>query len=258
MVQSKLGFYDSRNKSPTHLWRLVTGPLNDPPAVTLPVTRWLWRTVKCENEKPNFRQFWDLGKFDVHLCQGLQESGHLSMSAHETPRSSGGMHTLGATQWIPPEIAIWNLKNIKFWCVDEGVLPPVTPINLYLGGKAQKMGHFFLLQSPFLPFQNLISGLDMILGCPLSPNVSQGGEGVTETPIVSKGLRNSQLARQTSHPDAQWKLALISLRHSVNGDFCGHSRFVLWHENLTTFVSWTLDFWTPAKSESWGGGGGSP
>ena len=31
--------------------------------------------------------------------------------------------------------------------------------------------------------------------------------------------------------------ALISLHHSVNGDFCGHSRFVLWHENLTTFVS---------------------
>ena len=29
----------------------------------------------------------------------------------------------------------------------------------------------------------------------------------------------------------------VSLRHSVNGDFCGHSRFVLWHENLTTFVS---------------------
>ena len=30
---------------------------------------------------------------------------------------------------------------------------------------------------------------------------------------------------------------LVSLRHSMNGDFCGHSRFVLWHENLTTFVS---------------------
>ena len=44
---------------------------------------------------------------------------------------------------------------------------------------------------------------------------------------------------------------LISLRHSVNGDFCGHSRFVLWHQNLTTFVSWTL-----AKSESCGGVGG--
>ena len=32
-------------------------------------------------------------------------------------------------------------------------------------------------------------------------------------------------------------ICFISLRHSVNGDFCGHSRFVLWHENLTTFVS---------------------
>ena len=42
---------------------------------------------------------------------------------------------------------------------------------------------------------------------------------------------------------------VISLHHSMNGDFCGHSRFVLWHENITTFVSWTL-----AKSESWGGG----
>ena len=47
--------------------------------------------------------------------------------------------------------------------------------------------------------------------------------------------------------------SLISLRHSLNGDFCGHSRFVLWHQNLTTFVSWTL-----AKSESCGGGGGWP
>ena len=31
--------------------------------------------------------------------------------------------------------------------------------------------------------------------------------------------------------------SFISLHHSVNVDFCGHSRFVLWHENLTTFVS---------------------
>ena len=45
--------------------------------------------------------------------------------------------------------------------------------------------------------------------------------------------------------------SVVSLRHSVNGDFCGHSRFVLWHENLTTFVSWTL-----AKSDSCVGDGG--
>ena len=97
MVQLNLGFYDLRNKSPTCLWRPVTRPPNDPPAVTLSVTRWLWRTVKGENEKPNFRKFLTLGEFDVHLCQELQKSGYLSMSAHETSRSSGGMHTLGAT-----------------------------------------------------------------------------------------------------------------------------------------------------------------
>ena len=47
---------------------------------------------------------------------------------------------------------------------------------------------------------------------------------------------------------------IISLRHSVNGDFCGHSRFVLWHQNLTTFVSWTLGL-LPNLNPAGGGGG---
>ena len=47
------------------------------------------------------------------------------------------LRTLGATQWIPLEIAIQNLKNIKFWCVNEETLPPATPINPYLGGRVQ-------------------------------------------------------------------------------------------------------------------------
>ena len=42
---------------------------------------------------------------------------------------------------------------------------------------------------------------------------------------------------------------VISLCHSVNGDFCDHSGFVIWHQNLITFVSWTL-----AKSEFLGEG----
>ena len=46
---------------------------------------------------------------------------------------------------------------------------------------------------------------------------------------------------------------LFSLRHSVNGDFCGHSSFVLWHENNHICQ---LNSWTPAKSESWGLGVG--
>ena len=61
------------------------------------------------------------------MCQRLHKSGHRSMSAHETQRSSGGMHTLGATQQISPDIVIHNLKNVKFWCLSEGKLPPAIP-----------------------------------------------------------------------------------------------------------------------------------
>ena len=43
-------------------------------------------------------KFRDLGSFDSHWLQWLQKWDHLSMSAHETPRSSGGIQTLGATQ----------------------------------------------------------------------------------------------------------------------------------------------------------------
>ena len=53
------------------------------------------------------------------------------------------------------------------------------------------MGHFFFYYNPlFYLSESLISGLNMILSGPLRPNVSQVGEGVTETPIVSKGLRS--------------------------------------------------------------------
>ena len=42
------------------------------------------------------------------------------------------------------EIANWNLKNVKFWGMDEGALPPTTPINPSLGGDTwQKMSHFW-------------------------------------------------------------------------------------------------------------------
>ena len=54
---------------------------------------------------------------------------------------------VACTHWvppskIPPEIVVQNLKNIKFWCVDEGALPPVTPVNPYLGGGHEKYGPF--------------------------------------------------------------------------------------------------------------------
>ena len=53
------------------------------------------------------------------------------------------MDTPDVIQQILSEIANWNLKNVKFWGMDEGVLPPTTPINPYLGGNAwKKMGQF--------------------------------------------------------------------------------------------------------------------
>ena len=39
---------------------------------------------------------------------------------------------------------------------------------------------------------------------------------------------------------------IICLRHSVNGDFCGIQVLCFGHQNLTTFVSWTL---TNSESE---------
>ena len=60
------------------------------------------------------------------------------------------MHTPDATQQILSEMANQNLKKVNFWCVDEGVLPPMTPINPYLGGNVWKtMGHF-LIVNPFM------------------------------------------------------------------------------------------------------------
>ena len=71
---------------------------------------------------------------------------------------------------------------------------------------------------------------------------------VKETCVYRVIVQRALLAGLFFNPNGQVNKRIVSLRHSVNGDFCGHSRFVLWHQNLTTFVSWTL-----AKSESWGG-----
>ena len=97
------------------------------------------------------------------------------MSAHETPRSSGGMHTLGATKWIPPEIAIWNLKNIKFWCVGEGALPLATPINPYLGGSAWKKLFFFQNFSTYVICQKLYLKAKITSGESAEPPEVSGG-----------------------------------------------------------------------------------
>ena len=72
--------------------------------------------------------------------------------------------------------------------MDEGVLPPVTPINPYLGGMYEKNEPLFTGLFIYAHFGNLILELNMVPGVLLEPYMSQGDKGVAETPIVSKGL----------------------------------------------------------------------
>ena len=101
------------------------------------------------------------------------------------------MDTPDVFQQILSEIANWNLENVKFWGMDEGALPPTTPINPYLGGNAREKNEpLFTCLFIYAHFGNLILELNMVPGVLLEPYMSQGDQGVTETPIVSKGLRS--------------------------------------------------------------------
>ena len=133
-------------------------------------------------------QSWCLKNFGSHWCQRLQEQGHLYKSGHETSRSSDAMHTPDADQQILSEMANQNLKKVNFWCVDKGALPPMTPVNPYLGGMHKKNGPPFNCQSIYACFGITSLQQNMALGVLLEPYISHGAQGVTETPIVSKVL----------------------------------------------------------------------
>ena len=72
--------------------------------------------------------------------------------------------------------------------MDEGALPPMTPVNPYLGGTREKNEPLFTCLFIYAHFGNLILELNMVPGVLLEPYMSQGDQGVAETPIVSKGL----------------------------------------------------------------------
>ena len=74
--------------------------------------------------------------------------------------------------------------------MDEGALPPMTPVNPYLGGMRKKNEPLFTCLFIYAHFGKLILELNMVPGVLLEPYMSQGDQGVTETPIVSKGLTN--------------------------------------------------------------------
>ena len=50
------------------------------------------------------------------------------MSGHETPVSPDIMHTPDSTKEVSLKTTNQTLKNVKFWCVDEGKLPPAMLI----------------------------------------------------------------------------------------------------------------------------------
>ena len=100
------------------------------------------------------------------------------------------MHTPDATQQILSEVPNQNLRKVNFWCVDKGALPPMTPINPYFRGKRAKNGPLFNCQSIYTHFGITSLELNIAPEVLLDPYMSRGGgQGVAETPIVSKGLK---------------------------------------------------------------------
>ena len=66
----------------------------------------------------------------------------------------------------------------------------MTPVNPYLGGNMQINEPRFAFLFIYAHFGSLGLELNMVPGVLLEPYMSQGDQGVTDTPIVSKGLRS--------------------------------------------------------------------
>ena len=77
-----------------------------------------------------------------------------------------------------------KLENVKFWCVTRGITL-ANPINPYLGERVQKTLDTFIIPRHFSIFTKLHFWAQ---NNSMSPGMNQGGEGVAEKHIVSKGL----------------------------------------------------------------------
>ena len=74
--------------------------------------------------------------------------------------------------------------------MDEGALPPMTPINPYLGGNVRKKWATFYLSVHLCTLWKAHFGAKYGPRGPPRAIYEPGDQGVTETPIVSKGLRS--------------------------------------------------------------------
>ena len=75
----------------------------------------------------------------------------------------------------------------------------MTPINPYLGGTREKNEALFTCLFIYAHFGNLNLELNVVPGVLLESYMSQGDQGVAETPIVSKGLRHYSPVYYTGH-----------------------------------------------------------
>ena len=71
--------------------------------------------------------------------------------------------------------------------MDEGVLPPTTPINPYLGGMHEKNEPLFTCLFIYAHFGNLILELNMVPGVLLEPYISQGARVLQRHLLYRKG-----------------------------------------------------------------------
>ena len=79
--------------------------------------------------------------------------------------------------------------------MDEGALPPVTPVNPYLGANAQKNEPLFTCLFIYTHFGCLSLELNRVPGVLLEPYMSQGGQGSAELPMVFKALNRCNVTK---------------------------------------------------------------
>ena len=91
----------------------------------------------------------------------------------------------------------WKIEKCQILVCWWWGTAPAAPINPYLGGGHEKLWPLFWLQSTFLPFWNLISGFNMILRGPLSPNMSQGVRVLQRHLLYRKGYSDASYRKST-------------------------------------------------------------
>ena len=114
-----------------------------PGMICEPTTRWPLHLVKGPFHPWIFKKLPQMCNFNCYLCQRFHWLGPALVS-------------YGGQMWSSTDLTMrWfqSLDTFRFTCsqtqqcqfcaVDEGALPPTTPINPYLGGSARKKRSFF-------------------------------------------------------------------------------------------------------------------